>query len=40
MSCSSGGPVVYGLLGVMPVDGERAACKIGCVGAGHSLPIG
>ena len=25
-----------GLLGVIPLEGERAACRLGCVGAGHS----
>ena len=26
----------FGLLSVMPLEGERAACSLGCVGAGHS----
>ena len=25
-----------GLLGVVTLEGERAACSLGCVGAGHS----
>ena len=34
-SCYQGGPVDTGLLSVATLEGERATCRPGCLGAGH-----